>query len=368
MVLRPNILSIYRDKEETKLRHRIQLSDLTAVARQKDPKRREKHIFGLFSPSRNYHLEASSDNEAQAWVEVIRREARIDEHEEEMMLASPGGANTSSYQGFERSIDAQLSSAGADERAANAAGYASSSDADGLNPTYMPPRRRTNDTTNTSPLPGRQPSYAEYSGADRTSMSDFSDIGGGAAARLSTLSLAQTVDPPRPSTSSTHPIPSNTIYGASAPPSRPGMAARNASQLSNLNFSLSPSDVRRAHNPEEDERVLYNGWAYMLKSKSGVRQWKKVWLVIRPKGLALYKNEEEYAALLVLSIGAIIDAVEIDAVSRSKVWCMQILTEERNYRFSCGSEEALTRCLGALKSLVSKRKARRKEMEGLGGA
>ncbi|KAK5079762.1 hypothetical protein LTR16_008568, partial [Cryomyces antarcticus] len=91
LVLRPNLLSIYKDKEETKLRHQINLSELTAVARQKDPKRKADHVFALFSPSRNFHLSATSDKEAQAWVEVIRREARIDEEEEEMTMASPGG-------------------------------------------------------------------------------------------------------------------------------------------------------------------------------------------------------------------------------------------------------------------------------------
>ncbi|KAK5167642.1 uncharacterized protein LTR77_007341 [Saxophila tyrrhenica] len=355
LVLRPNVLSIYRDKEETKLRHRILLSDLTAVARQRDRKRKDKqHVFGLFSPSRNYHLEALSDEDAQEWVEVIRREARIDRHEEELMLSSPGGANTSQYQGFERSIDAQIS-AGAEERSPQTAGYASSSDADALVSGYALPRSRTHTQDSTLPRPpARQPSFAEYSGAERTSMSDFSDTAG-PAARLSTLSLAQTIDP-RPSTSSTQPVP-NTIYGTSAP-ARPNAGPRNPSQLSTL----------RTLDLDNPERVLYLCWAYLLKSKSGVRQWKKVWVVIRPSGMALYKNEEEYAALLVLSIGDMIDAVEIDNISKSKTWCMQILTEERNYRFSCGEEEVVTRCLGALKSLISKRKARRKEMEAAAAA
>src|ERR1700761_1459679 len=181
MVLRPNILSIYRNKKESKLKHQINLSDLTAVARQKDPKRRDKHIFGLFSPSRNYHLEALSDTEAQEWVEVIRREARIDEDEEEMFLASPGGAHTSSYHGFERSIDAHISPS-VDER--TNPGYASSSDADAMNTSITLPKTRTRESGNYA---ARQPSYAEYSGADRNSFSDFSDTTG-PAARLSALS------------------------------------------------------------------------------------------------------------------------------------------------------------------------------------
>lgn len=129
-------------------------------------------------------------------------------------------------------------------------------------------------------------------------------------------------------------------------------------------FGLSAEEVRRAQNPHEEERVVYHGWIYLLKSRSGVRQWKKVWLVVRPKGLGLYKNEEEYTALLVLPLTSIIDAVEIDPISKSKPFCMQIISEERNYRFCAIDEESLARCLGALKSLISRRNARRKEKEG----
>ena len=139
------------------------------------------------------------------------------------------------------------------------------------------------------------------------------------------------------------------------------MGARNASQMSG--FGLSADEIHRAQNPQDEERVVYHGWIYLLKSKSGVRQWKKVWMVLRPKVLALYKNEEEYAALLVLSFSNIIDAVEIDPISKSKRYCMQVISEEKNYRFCAIDEESLTRCLGAFKSLLSKRKARLKEKD-----
>lgn len=350
MVLRPNLLSIYRDKNETKLRHQITLSDLTAVARQKDPKRREKHVFGLFSPARNYHLEALSDKDAQEWVDAIGREARIAEHEEEMFLASPGGAHTSPYQGFERSMDPQTKT-GAEDRAG---GYASSSDAgDGLSPSYALPKVRDRDKPNMSAGAGRHPSYAEYSGADRGSISDFSDTMG-PAARLSALSLSHT--DPRPSTSSTQAPAPNTVYGSM--PSRPSIGVRNASQISNLR--LSTDDSKRAL---DEERVVYHSYIYLLKSKSGMRQWKKVWLVVRSKAMALYKSEDEYAALLIMPFSNVIDAVEIDPISKSKTFCMQIITEERNYRFCALDEESLARCLGAFKSLLSKRKARQKEKE-----
>lgn len=343
LVLRPNCLSIYRDREETKLKHQVTLSELTAVARQKDPKRKEKHVFGLFSPSRNFHLEAPSDKFAHEWVESIRKEARMEEREEEMSLASPGGARAT-YQGFERSIEANISPS-VDERAA---GY-SSSDAEAFGRSQPLPKRKGRASFNYGK---RKSSHADYSGAEHGSYSDFSDSGLGAAARMSALSLAYTEGPP--STSTTQLPSSNSPHGQA--PLRPSMGARNPSQVSGL--ALATDDNKKPATPADDERVIIHGWIYLLKSKSGVRQWKKVWMVLRPKALAIYKNEEEYTALLILPFSSIIDAVEIDAVSRTKTSCMQVISEERNYRFCAADEDSLARWLGALKSLLAKRKAK----------
>jgi hypothetical protein len=52
----------------------------------------------------------------------------------------------------------------------------------------------------------------------------------------------------------------------------------------------------------------------------------------------------------------VINAAEIDPISRSKSFCLQIIAEERSYRFSAPNEETLARWLGALKSVVVTRK------------
>jgi hypothetical protein len=106
----------------------------------------------------------------------------------------------------------------------------------------------------------------------------------------------------------------------------------------------------------DDERVVYHGWLYILKSKGGVRQWKKMWVVLRPRGLAFYKTEEEYSATLILPFSSIIDAVDIDSVSRSKQYCLQVISEEKNFRFCAPDENSLAKWLGAFKSLLIKRK------------
>ncbi|KAF2259288.1 PH domain-like protein [Lojkania enalia] len=293
LVLRPNLLSIYKNKDETKLRHQINLSEITAVARQKDSKKKMDHVFGIFSPARNYHLGAPNEKDAQAWVDVIRREARIDEEEEEMMILSPTGTK-STFSGFGRVATArdQVGS--------------SSSEIDPRPSSSLPPEQMHSAV--------RRPSHApNYSGNEYGSLSDFSDAGGVPG-------------------ESSHSLP------------RTSERSRNVSQTSNIGAM------------PDDERVVYHGWLYVLKSKGGVRQWKKVWVVLRPKALGLYKNDQEYSANLIIPFPSIIDAVDIDPVSKTKQYCMQIISEEKNFRFCASDEDSLAKWLGAFKSLLAKRR------------
>ncbi|KAF2706019.1 PH domain-like protein [Pleomassaria siparia CBS 279.74] len=293
LVLRPNLLSIYKDKNETKLRHQITLSDITTIARQKDSKKKMDHVFGLFSPARNYHLGASTEKDAQEWVDLIRAEARINEEEEEMVCMSPSGKK--GFTSFERASKRENIGS-------------SSSEAEPKHSIYASQNNRVT----------RQASHTlNYSGNEYGSFSDFSDSGGPvqATSQESAVSLPRT-----------------------------SQQNRNVSQASNIGST------------PDDERVIYHGWLYVLKSKGGVRQWKKVWVVLRPKALGLYKNEEEYSANLIIPFASIIDAVDIDPASKSKKHCMQVISEEKNFRFSAPGEESLARWLGAFKSLLVKRK------------
>ena len=62
-------------------------------------------------------------------------------------------------------------------------------------------------------------------------------------------------------------------------------------------------------------------------------------------------------------MSSIINAVEIDPISRSKTHCMQIIAEDRSYRFCAIDEDALAKWLGALKSqLARKKEAERKRV------
>lgn len=303
LVMRPNTLAIYKNEKEKKLRHQIYLTDLTAVTFLKDPKHKRDNVFGLFSPSRNFHLQAPTKQDAQEWIDLIRRFARIEEEEEEMFLASPlarslspGGMMTLSTSGFADTLESR-----------DVDGVLSSSPE-----TYGPPEPSFVGAAN------RRKSFildsSGMSGNELPSQSDFSDT-----------------EIQRPKV----------------------IANRSGSQVSMLNIAGQSNSGTAEQDPD---RVIWQGWLWLLRSKRGVKQWKDMWGVLRPRNLILYKNESEYTAQWIVQLSAVVDVVDTDPVSKSKENCLQIITEEKSFRFCAHDEESLVQFIGAFKSLLAKRR------------
>lgn len=256
LVLRPNLLSLYKASTEERLLKQISLSDLTAVAYLKDPKGRRQNVFGLFSPSRNFRLQAKSEADARAWVELIKQEARVDEEDHQIYPGSPTAVTAHGKQpehtGHDRWDHERLGSSSPE-------------------PPEVPPRHSTT-TRDGIRIPGIRRSSAhelEYSGDELAHYSDFSDTPPQsytqAPAFGSFLKRNQRVTPDH-----------NTPYA----PEKRAATARNVSQTSGFQVE------------QDEERVIWHGYLLCLKTKGGVRQWKRLWVVLRPKNLAFYKNDE----------------------------------------------------------------------------
>jgi hypothetical protein len=66
---------------------------------------------------------------------------------------------------------------------------------------------------------------------------------------------------------------------------------------------------------------------------------------------------QEYRVIKILPLDSVVDAVEIDPLSKSKKHCLQVITEAKAYRFCAPDEEVLVKVLGAMKSTLAKNKA-----------
>ncbi|KAL7267171.1 hypothetical protein RUND412_010255 [Rhizina undulata] len=310
-VLRGDRLSAYKDQKEYKVHRQIYLSELTTVAVLKDVKK--PHVFGLFSPSKNYQFQAESATETTKWADAIRMAAAISEVEGEEFFPpiSPVNANdlTSPINNVvPYNPEMRLSS---------------SSPEFVMNPGAAKIRTLGGGCLSSQTL--------DYSGAEIASCSSMSE-----GARISQWSLNH----PDPGMTSSSETPD---ARTSVEPPRQGVS-RNETGFS-------------THDNLSDSRVIWHGYMYCLKSKGGVKQWKKYWVVVRTINIAFYKTEEEYRAIRIIPLESVVDAVEIDPLSKSKKHCMQVITEGKSYRFSARDEEALAKCLGAMKSALSKLKS-----------
>ncbi|KAK7418890.1 hypothetical protein QQZ08_011099 [Neonectria magnoliae] len=310
LVLRPNTLSMYKTEKEDRLRHQIYLSELTAVADLKDPKHKRENVFGLFSPSRNYHFQAPTPNDAQEWLDLIRKDARIEEEEDEMLLASPRVMRPSADP-MAVPLSSSMDRLGDNERFLSSSPEPLSTP----HPKFATSHRRRSSIFESSGV----------SGAELASHSDFSD---NEAIRVHDPSIESfAVQDPAPVTTR-----------------QPGAGIRSASQTSVSNLE---------HDPD---RVIWQGKLWFLRTRRGVRQWKDRWAVLRPRNLILYKDESEYKAQWILPLPSVVNVVDIDPLGKSKNHCLQVITEEKTYRFCAHDEEALVQCLGAFKSLLAKRR------------
>ena len=123
------------------------------------------------------------------------------------------------------------------------------------------------------------------------------------------------------------------------------------SSISIAKPSPTTTRLRAASVLRDPERVLCEDYLQCLRTKGSVRQWKRLWVVLRPKSITFYKDLQEYSAVRIIPMSDVINAAEIEPISRSKMFCLQIIAD-KSYRLCAPNEETLARWLGALKSIV----------------
>lgn len=257
LVLRPNLLSVYKDEDEAKLLLSITLTEVTAVAPVSSTRHPRDFTWSIFTPSKNYSFQSVSDQNAQDWIERIWSELHVDEEEEAIIakskLQSGHFSTTSDPDDQQGGITAsELSDFGESDQQQPA-------------PRVMSP---SPELTGTQSRGQGLPFIQEFSGNELTEFSDFSDGPDSQARvqqRLSKLSSSKA--------------------GGGAP----------ASITANPSDQPHRSFLARESGPLGDpDRVIYQGYLQVLSSKRGVRQWKNLWVVLRPVSLALYKDDKVF--------------------------------------------------------------------------
>lgn len=258
--MRPNLLSVYKDEDEAKLLLSITLTEVTAIAPVSSTRHSRDHTWSVFTPSKNYRFQSVSDQDAEDWFERIRSELHVDEEEEAIIAES-------------KSRPAPNSSALSDPD--DQLGIITASELSDFGETEQqqpPPPRVTSPTlelSQTQPRGRNLPFIQEYSGNDMTEFSDLSDGPDSQARAQQQQRLSK-----------------HKAGGASA-----SNTATNASDQPHLPLARESTSSAPLSDPD---RVIYQGYLQVLHSKRGVRQWKKLWVVLRPISLALYKDDKVF--------------------------------------------------------------------------
>ena len=302
---------------------------MTAAATVKHPRSSRDHVFGIFTPSKNYRFQAASDKDAEDWVSRIGAEAPIDETEIAFLALSAtnrkcgggGGTNFSNptttsttsdrprprpqsttihyYDGnssptttdFDHSDDAETT-LGMTKLMTSTPTAARWSFSSGTNLSnlrtkralYVQQEEEESSTTPDNDFVTSQSECSDGPGPDPSSFSSSSSsLSGPARLRRGPTSSLFRYKTPVPVTvgkeGNKHKQINNKALRISSP-SHPPMSTNTTPLTGAVGVLRHP------------EKVLCEGYLQCLQTKGSVRQWKRYWVVLRPKSIAFYKDEQ----------------------------------------------------------------------------
>jgi hypothetical protein len=122
--------------------------------------------------------------------------------------------------------------------------------------------------------------------------------------------------------------------------------------------NLKPSDhtLESLHeNHPQEEHMIEEG--YLLRLRKRYNQWKRFFLILTNQNLYFYKKEDMFdRTYKIIPVTDIIDVIELDPLSKSKLWCILIITPLKRLRFCAESEEEMIKWLSVLKMVIMRRK------------
>ncbi|KAK9694358.1 hypothetical protein K7432_013455 [Basidiobolus ranarum] len=105
-----------------------------------------------------------------------------------------------------------------------------------------------------------------------------------------------------------------------------------------------------------DNKILFSG--YLHKQCDMYKAWRKRWFVLRSHTLSYYKNEKEYVLHKIIPIDSIQGAFEkTQTTFKSKRFCFQLITPQRNYLIAAENQESSLAWLQAINTAVTRAKS-----------
>lgn len=298
VVLRQLQLSYYKDSSEHKPLKVIPIKNLLSVSEVQDSQR---YRFAIYTNNKVIHFKSESEPELRKWMECLRE--LIEEHDdtkhlikEVERLQMEEERPNSPVPIISRSLSIQPS---------------------GSVPDITPP-----------------PTAVDQSDGEESSFysSEISDSGFGANTTIPHI-------PPPP-----------TIQELEEEEER-----EEELELQQSQHDLQDNTNRSVQVSEPDEYIVEQG--YLLRLKKRFMQWRKYYLVLTNKSLYFYNTRHDATLKHVppyksIPCDQILDVIDVDPLSKSKVWCLLIITPKKRIRFSASSEEEVEKWFAALQAII----------------
>ncbi|KAI7876323.1 PH-domain-containing protein [Lichtheimia hyalospora FSU 10163] len=304
-VLRTTKLAMYKDSKEYKLLRIIDLHEIHSVVHVTNNK--YKYMFAISTPKRMFYLQADTQQEMNDWITTLERTKM-----EHMALDPDNDDATSSL------VDQPFSH----QRRRSSQGNTSS--IDHPPPPSLPTSRRLSKQPPPHVAPVDIPKAVNYHHHDLSAYSPsrtypLSPISDHQAHSFATEGLASSED--------------DEEYGWR-------------------------DEMTHVHHEETRNRVLMEGYLLKLGRNKG---WRKRWFVLRTDTLSYYEDDKEYAPHRIIPLTHIIDALEIEPISKNKRFCFKIIIHKRSYVLCASSERELESWLNALS--IAMRRAKKGEQQ-----
>lgn len=303
-VLRRNQLSYYKDSKEYKASKVIPIADILSFSQIPD---NHSNHFIVVTNERIYHLRALDSKDFAKWTGSLEMILKMNEEEEEEFVGS-------NHLFRPRKISDNLV-------------IKNSKDIDFMEELNHDTQQQLN-----------------FSGTDDNFTSGLSDGGSGSIPtnlNQSTSSFQNQFPTPIPE--------EKPAVFSSPPPPPTSNNDPNQEDPSVLVYNSLSSD--------SPEHIIDQG--YLLRLKKVYNQWKRYYIILTNKFLYFYKNHKDFESHKVykkINLDDLIDVVELDPLSKSKTYCMLLITPMKRIRFCAENEEELTRWLVLLKTIVKTRK------------
>ena len=317
-------------------------------------------MFGIFTSSQTFYLQADTAADGEDWIDGIKRACALVQHKEEDELSHltiqtrnvlPKSPSTAPTLGRQNSITGVGSPLDIHEHGMSfhSGGYFSGDL--GLATSV------SSNASDQSPISaamgiGFSPPKQHGSHIGRAMYRPFS-----MDSQPSQLSTSQSESPQMPSRNNFD-APVSTSVGSTVDNGGTALLHWQAQQLKNKGLSQvndSATSSQENLNRAFQERTVLQG--YLLRLQGRPKQWRRRWVVLRYSHLAIYKNEQEYEARNVVRVENIVDAFDIDPLSRTKFFCFQVVTNQKSYRFCAETEEEVNKWLAAFKSVIQRARA-----------